>query len=100
MNNFKIHMHVLNLRTGWYGESSSNLFFVNLLIRAVLPTQYFPTTMTFFSAFDPILKTNKTGLLTSIQLLTITRYCIMHITINSIHANGSFEVRQVKSHSF
>ena len=56
MNNFKIHMHVLNLRTGWYGESSSNLFFVNLLIRAVLPTQYFPTTMTFFSAFDPILK--------------------------------------------
>ena len=43
--------------------------------------------------------TNKTGLLTSIQLLTITRYCIMHITINSIHANGSFEVRQVKSHS-
>ena len=40
--------------TGSYDESSLNLFVVNLCIRAVFPTQYFPTMITFFSALEPI----------------------------------------------
>ena len=50
-----------------------------------------------WSHLQALFQTNKSGLLNSTQLLTNTRYFIIQITINSIHANGSFEVRQVKS---